>query len=212
MDIVVADIPPKYGIILSRSWGAKIQGTLHIDMTYATIPVFSQPRRLYTETHMKYMVSSQEKPDNSPIYSIHTELDSFIIYNDENINEQGEGDDTPIIGKDGRKEKNLKQFANLEHHNKHDEDHRQQTNHPHKADHGKQDQTQHNENLEEQSKNEQSAKPKKQHSDSHNKQDKEDKNKFNKKSEVEPLQSMSFDGSCNKTSSGAGIWVHNTEK
>ena len=38
-DIVVADIPPNYGMLLSRSWGAKLQGTLQIDMTYATIPL-----------------------------------------------------------------------------------------------------------------------------------------------------------------------------
>jgi len=28
MDIVVADIPPKYDMLLSRSWGLKLQGTL----------------------------------------------------------------------------------------------------------------------------------------------------------------------------------------
>ena len=28
MDIVVADIPPKYGMLLSRSWGAKLHGSL----------------------------------------------------------------------------------------------------------------------------------------------------------------------------------------
>ena len=28
MDIVVVDIPPKYGMFLSRSWGAKLRGTL----------------------------------------------------------------------------------------------------------------------------------------------------------------------------------------
>ena len=62
MDIVVADIPPKYGMLLSRSWGEKLQGTLQLDMTYATIPIFGQKRRLYRETHMKHMVRSQEKP------------------------------------------------------------------------------------------------------------------------------------------------------
>ena len=54
MDIVVADIPPKYGMLLSRSWGAKLQGSLQMDMSYATIPVFNQNRRLYRESHMKY--------------------------------------------------------------------------------------------------------------------------------------------------------------
>ena len=28
MDIFVADVPPKYGMLLSRSWGAKLQGTM----------------------------------------------------------------------------------------------------------------------------------------------------------------------------------------
>lgn len=52
VDIVVADIPPKYGMFLSRYWGEKLQGTLQMDMTYATIPVFGEPRRLYKETLM----------------------------------------------------------------------------------------------------------------------------------------------------------------
>ena len=41
MDVVVADVPPKYGMLLSRSWGAKLQGTMHMDGSYAIIPVFS---------------------------------------------------------------------------------------------------------------------------------------------------------------------------
>jgi hypothetical protein len=88
MDIVVADIPPKYGMLLSRSWGAKMKGTLQLDMSYATIPVFGQQRRLYRETLMKYMVSSQENPHNYPLYSTHSDLDSFILYNDGDLDEQ----------------------------------------------------------------------------------------------------------------------------
>ena len=81
MDAVVADIPPKYGMLLSRSWGAELQGSLQLDMSYATISVFRQPKRLYRETLMKYVVSSQEKPQNFPIYSMHFDMDSFILYN-----------------------------------------------------------------------------------------------------------------------------------
>lgn len=40
MDIVVDDIPPKFGMLLSRSWVAKIKGAMQIDLTYATIPIF----------------------------------------------------------------------------------------------------------------------------------------------------------------------------
>ena len=85
MDIVVADIPPKYGMLLSRSWGAKLQGSLQMDMSYAIIPVFNQNRKLYRESHMKYMVSNIDKPNNSPIYSIQSSLDSFILYNEDQI-------------------------------------------------------------------------------------------------------------------------------
>jgi hypothetical protein len=40
MDIVVADVPPKFGMLLSRSWIKKLGGTLQMDLTYATILVF----------------------------------------------------------------------------------------------------------------------------------------------------------------------------
>ena len=56
MDVVVIDIPPKFGMLLSRSWDAKLKGTLQMDMSYATIPVFAQDRILYREVLLKYMV------------------------------------------------------------------------------------------------------------------------------------------------------------
>ena len=82
MDIVVADIPPKFGMLLSRSWAAKIKGTMQMDLTYATIPMFSEQRRLYRETRMAYMVSSKDKPQNFPIYSCDIGLRSTILFNE----------------------------------------------------------------------------------------------------------------------------------
>ena len=50
MDVVVADITPKFGLLLSRSWENKVRGTLQIDLSYATIPMFGgENRRLYRE-------------------------------------------------------------------------------------------------------------------------------------------------------------------
>ena len=57
-------------------------------MSYATIPIFNQTKRLYRESHMKYMVSSLDRPNNTPIYSIHSDLDSFILYNENDLDEQ----------------------------------------------------------------------------------------------------------------------------
>ena len=87
MDVVVADVRPKYGMLFSRSWGAKLQGTMQMDGSYATISIFGQLRRLYRESQMKFLVSSPEKPENSPLYSVHTDLDSFILYNDQSSEE-----------------------------------------------------------------------------------------------------------------------------
>jgi hypothetical protein len=82
MDVVVVDIPPKFNMLLSRSWAAKLKGTLQMDMSYTTIPIFGQKRILYREVLLKYMVSSKTQPNNHHIYSVETEVGSSIFYND----------------------------------------------------------------------------------------------------------------------------------
>jgi hypothetical protein len=72
MDIVIADIPAKFGMLLSRSWAAKLKGTLQMDMTYATIPVFGHDRRLYREVLLKYMVSSKMHSPTTILYTSST--------------------------------------------------------------------------------------------------------------------------------------------
>jgi hypothetical protein len=58
MDIVVADIPPKFFILLSKNWAKKVGGSLQMDLTYATIPVFGgEHRRLYRNVSLAYIVS-----------------------------------------------------------------------------------------------------------------------------------------------------------
>ena len=49
MDVVVADVPPKFGMLLSRSWVAKLKGTLQMALSYSMILVFGTQRRLYRE-------------------------------------------------------------------------------------------------------------------------------------------------------------------
>lgn len=82
MDAVVVDVPVKFGMLLSRSWVAKLKGTIQMDMAYATIPVFGEQRRLYRENSLAYMISSPEYPENHPIYSVDTYLGSAIFCND----------------------------------------------------------------------------------------------------------------------------------
>ena len=49
MDVVVADIPPKFGVLLSRSWTSKLKGSMQMDMSYATIPMDGGSKMLYSE-------------------------------------------------------------------------------------------------------------------------------------------------------------------
>ena len=67
MDVVVADVLVKFGMLLSRSWAAKLKGTLQMDMSYATIPIFGEKRRLHRENRLAYMISSPKYPENHPI-------------------------------------------------------------------------------------------------------------------------------------------------
>ena len=48
MDVVVIDIPPNFWMLLSSSWASKLKGTLQMDMSYATIPLFTEHMN-YTE-------------------------------------------------------------------------------------------------------------------------------------------------------------------
>src|ERR1700677_506116 len=55
MDIVVADDPPKFGMLLSRSWIKRLGGTLQMDLTSAAIPVLkADHRRLMREAQLVY--------------------------------------------------------------------------------------------------------------------------------------------------------------
>jgi hypothetical protein len=89
MDVVVVDIPPKFGMFLSRSWDTKLKGTLQMDISYATILVFGQDRRLYMELFLKDVVSNKSQPNNHPIYSVETEIGSSIFFNDLSFEEKG---------------------------------------------------------------------------------------------------------------------------
>jgi ribonuclease HI len=80
MDIMVVDVPPKFGMLLSRSWIKKLGGTLQMDLTYATIPVFGgEHRRLYREAQLAYIVSDEADPTNHPIFSLDTDLGSSLL-------------------------------------------------------------------------------------------------------------------------------------
>ena len=85
MDIVVVDIPPKFGFLLSQSWSKRLGGTLQVDLTYDTIPMFGgETKRLYRENKLAYIIRKERKLVNHPIYAVDTDFGSCILQIDDN--------------------------------------------------------------------------------------------------------------------------------
>ena len=81
MDVVVADIEPNFGMLLSRSWAKRVGGTLKMDLSYATIPIFGgEQRRMYREVQMAYLVNDSDNPANHPIYAVEDGLGSCMFH------------------------------------------------------------------------------------------------------------------------------------
>jgi len=71
LDIVVTNIPTKFGMPLSRSCCAKLEGSLHMDMSFATIPVYGGDHlRLYREFRFLRTVCKSDQAKNHPIYAL----------------------------------------------------------------------------------------------------------------------------------------------
>jgi len=82
MDVVMANVPPKFRMLLSRLWVAKLQGTLQMDLSYTTIPIFGMLTRLYIENRLAYMINNRENPENHPIHSVDTDMGSSMLFNE----------------------------------------------------------------------------------------------------------------------------------
>jgi hypothetical protein len=97
MDVVVVDVPAKYGMILSRYWGAKLGGSVQLDMTYAMIPIFGgQFTRLYRETRIAYTTSDPQNPNNYPIYVVDQDLGNCILSIDDDFENCTENENEKI--------------------------------------------------------------------------------------------------------------------
>jgi len=84
MDIVVVDVPPKFGMLLSRGWIKRLGGSLQNDLSYATVLVFGGERkRLYREAQLAYIISDEKNPTNHPIYAIDINFGACILHIEE---------------------------------------------------------------------------------------------------------------------------------
>jgi ribonuclease HI len=80
MDIIVADAPPKFRMLLSRSWIKRLGGTLQMGLSYATIPMFGgEQRRIYREAQLAYIINDEANPMNHTIFALDTYLGSSLL-------------------------------------------------------------------------------------------------------------------------------------
>lgn len=79
MDVVIVDVPPSYGMLLSRHQGTSAGGSIQFDLSYAPILVFGrETRRLYREPKVTYVISDLEIPTNFPSYTTDN-LGNFLL-------------------------------------------------------------------------------------------------------------------------------------
>ena len=80
------DTPPKFVMLLSRSWMKKLGGTLQMDMSYVTIIVFGEEYlRLYREVQLSYLISDCGHPTNHLIYAVEQYLGSCILHINDDV-------------------------------------------------------------------------------------------------------------------------------
>ena len=71
IDIVVADIPDVYGLVLSRDWSARLDGYFASDWSHMWLPHKGSPNqiKILREPQMKYNVTQLEEK-NEPMNSV----------------------------------------------------------------------------------------------------------------------------------------------
>ena len=71
IDIVVADIPEAYGLVLSWDWSAKLNGYFASDWSHLWLPYKGSPNQIKVlrEPHMKHYVTQLEGK-NEPVNSV----------------------------------------------------------------------------------------------------------------------------------------------
>ena len=90
IDIVVADIPDAYGLVLSQDWSSRLEGYFSSDWSHLWLPHKGSPNQIKVlrEPQMKYNVTQLEGK-NEPVNSV---LGNYFIelepgnYQDEEAN------------------------------------------------------------------------------------------------------------------------------
>lgn len=89
MDTLVVDIPPHFSMLLSKSWGSKVGGSIKLDLTYATIPTFGgEKKRFYRDSWFVKTVTPAKGSKNSPVHGKDSDISCLFLEEDENLLEE----------------------------------------------------------------------------------------------------------------------------
>jgi hypothetical protein len=61
MSVLVVDIPPHYGMLLSRKWSAAMWGSLQCDLTYATFHIGNKAVKVLREPRVNYIFDKKNR-------------------------------------------------------------------------------------------------------------------------------------------------------
>jgi hypothetical protein len=80
IDVVIVDVPPSYGMLLSRHKVTYVVGNIQYYLSHATILSFGgESRHLYREPKMTYVISDTEKPTNFNSYNTNN-VRNFMLF------------------------------------------------------------------------------------------------------------------------------------
>ena len=78
LDIVVTDIPPKFGMLVSRSYYAKLGGSYKLICLMPLLQYMGgEHLRLYREVRFMNTVCRSDQARNNPIYAIDQDFGCF---------------------------------------------------------------------------------------------------------------------------------------
>ena len=77
MSVLVVDIPPQYGMLLSRKWSACMGGSLQCDLSFSTFNIFENLVKINREPKSIYMIVEEVEDDMTNF--VDTDVNAFRV-------------------------------------------------------------------------------------------------------------------------------------
>ena len=75
MSVLVVDIPPQYGMLLSRKWSAEMGGSIQCDLSHATFQIGENSFKVNRDPNSVYMIEQDVEDDIT--YFVDIDVNAF---------------------------------------------------------------------------------------------------------------------------------------